>query len=79
MQTKTTLKPSTMVKRIKSPNGVTVGRTGIVLLNDNSGRQYRVHWMAEADGRAIRHGRGIRTWVKYDEVREVIDVPAKTR
>lgn len=59
------------VRRTGSLEDYTTGRTGEIVELDQEKQRARVLWTAERSGRAIRDGKGLRTWVKFQYLEKV--------
>lgn len=62
---------NTPVQRLAATTDYTNGRTGHVVEIDETNNRYRVLWLKEANGRDIRDGKGLRTWVRREFLKEI--------
>lgn len=66
-----TLNMNQAVRRVTSQTDSANNRIGKIVEIDEAAQRYRVLWTHEADGRAIRGGKGVRTWVQYKAVQPI--------
>lgn len=66
-----TLDMNQPVRRIAAQTDYTHNRIGKIVEIDEVAKRYRVLWTHEANGKAIRGGKGVRTWVQYQAVQPI--------